>query len=282
MMIKKLIQIGELVKFSHSIFALPFALAAMLIAAAGPPSPRTFLLIVFAMVAARTAAMSFNRYLDASIDARNPRTADRHLPRGVFSRRFVLLFSLANATLFIVAAALLNRLCLLLSPIALLILYAYSFAKRVTNWTHLLLGVALGMSPIAAWIAVTGTWSFRPILLGLAVVFWVAGFDIIYAAQDLEFDRREGIHSLPAAFGIGRSLWIARGFHLITVVLLALFGREMQIGWPYYLSLGVTTVLFVYEHSLVKPADLSKVDAAFFNVNGFISLVFLAGVVLSV
>lgn len=279
---QKICEIGELVKFSHTIFALPFALASLLIASGGPPEARLFFLIVAAMVCARTAGMSFNRYIDAPIDAKNPRTASRHIPAGLLSKKFVLLFSIGNATAFVLLTALINRLCLQLSLVALLLVYGYSFTKRFTDWSHLVLGMVLGASPIAAWIAVTGRVDLQPLLLGAAVVFWVAGFDILYATQDLEFDRREGLHSLVVRYGIARSLWIARIFHLATVILLFLFGRVLHFGVSYHLALALILLLFLYEHSLVSPKDLSRVNAAFFNVNGLISLLFLAGVVLSV
>lgn len=279
---QRILELGELVKFSHTIFALPFALASLLIASGGPPEARLFFLIVAAMVCARTAGMSFNRYSDAPFDARNPRTASRQIPAGLLSKKFVLLFSIANAILFVLLTALINRPCLALSPAALLLVYGYSLTKRFTDWSHLVLGMVLGASPIAAWIAVTGRISFEPVLLGSAVLFWVAGFDIIYATQDYEFDRREGLHSLVVRYGIARSLWIARLFHLATLIFLTLFGKLLHFGFAYHLTMILILFLFIYEHSLVSPRDLSRVNAAFFNVNGFISLLFLAGVILSI
>lgn len=277
----KIRDIAEMVKLSHSVFALPFALASMLIAAEGLPPARVVLLIILAMVTLRSAGMSFNRFLDAHLDARNPRTASRHIPRGIVSRRFALAFSLINAVLFIAVTAGLNRLCLLLSFPAIALAFGYSFTKRWTSWSHLILGLVLGISPVAAWIAVTGRLSPEPLLLGLAVIFWVAGFDIIYATQDYDFDRREGLHSLVVRLGVGRALVAARFFHLITLGFLFLFGKTIHLEWTYYLALLLIGLLFLYEHSLVSPEDLSKVNAAFFNVNGFISLLFLAGVTLS-
>lgn len=281
-MISKIRQLGEMIKVSHSIFALPFALAAMLLAADGVPSFRTFFLIFLAMVAARNAGMSFNRYLDAEIDARNPRTAERHVPAGIFSKKFVFAFSLLNALAFGAVTFFINPLAFHLSPIALGIIYLYSWTKRFTHWSHLFLGLALGISPIGAWIAVTGTISPESILLGTAVIFWVAGFDIIYATQDHEFDRREGLHSLVVRFGVSKALWISRLFHLITVVLLLIFGQRLHLGWAYDLSWLLILFLFGYQHSIVSAKNLTRVNAAFFNVNGFISLIFLAGVVLSI
>lgn len=281
MQILKLRQTLEMIKFSHTIFALPFALASMLVAAEGLPSLRIVALLVLAMVAARSAGMSFNRFIDASLDAKNPRTASRHIPAGILSRRFVLLFSLMSGILFVASCFLINRVCFLLSPLALGILILYSFTKRWTDWSHLVLGLALGIAPPAAWIAVTGTLSLEPVLLGLAVLFWVAGFDVIYATQDYEFDQKEGLHSLVARFGIARALWISRVFHGLALAFLLLFGQGASLGWIYKLTVALIGILFLYEHSLVKPKDLSRVNAAFFNVNGYISLLFLSGVTLS-
>lgn len=279
---EKIREMGDLLKISHTVFALPFALSSMLIAAGGLPSLRVLILILLAMVTARSAGMSFNRFLDAEIDRRNPRTASRQIPRGVFSRRFILLFSVVNAGLFVLTASLLNPLCFRFSWAALALLYGYSFTKRFTNWSHLVLGLTLGSTPVAAWLAIRGGLAPEPIVLGAAVVFWVAGFDIIYATQDYEFDRKEGLHSAVVRFGIAKALWIARAFHLLTIVLFIVFGRMLQMGFGFDLSLMLIASLLAYEHSLVRANDLSRVNAAFFNVNGFISLLFLAGVVLSV
>ena len=254
----------------------------MLIAAGGLPSLRVLILILLAMLTARNAGMSFNRFLDAEIDRKNPRTASRQIPRRVFSRPFVLLFSLVNAGLLVLIARQLNPLCFQWSGTALALLYFYSFTKRFTNWSHLVLGLTLGSSPVAAWMAVRSSFAPEPFVLGTAVVFWVAGFDIIYATQDYEFDRKEGLRSAVVRFGIPRALWIARAFHLLTIVLFIVFGRMLRMGFGFDLSLMLIASLLAYEHSLVRAKDLSRVDAAFFNVNGFISLLFLAGVVLSV
>lgn len=280
--VTKLSELADLLKISHTIFALPFALSSMLIASHGLPPFRVLVLILLAMGAARNAGMSFNRFLDAEIDALNPRTTQRQLPRGVFSKKFVLIFSILNALGLVGIAWTLNPLCFRLVPVALVLLYAYSFTKRFTAWSHLVLGAVLGSSPVAAWAAVRGSLVVEPFVLGAAVVFWVAGFDIIYATQDDEFDRREGLHSAVVRFGIAKALWIARSFHLVTVVLLVVFGRMFSMGFAYDLSLLLVAMLLAYEHSLVKARDLSRVNAAFFNVNGFISLLFLAGVTLSV
>lgn len=278
---RKIRQTAEMVKFSHSIFALPFALASMLIAAGGIPPGRLVFLVIMAMVTARNAGMSFNRWLDASIDAKNPRTASRHIPRGLLSPGFVLAFSIVNAALFVWVASRINMLCFWLSFPTLGVLFFYSHTKRFTSLSHLVLGLALGMSPIGAWIAVTGTLAFAPVLLGVAVVFWVAGFDMIYATQDYDFDRKEGLHSLVVRLGLKNALRVARVFHAATVVLLLLFGNLLSLGWPYFLTWVLISLLFLYEHSLVKADNLSRINAAFFNVNGFISILFLAGVILS-
>lgn len=274
----KLRDLAEMVKVSHTIFALPFALASMLVAGGGFPPLRVVGLIVLAMFTARNAGMAFNRYLDAAIDARNPRTASRHIPRGVFSRSFVLAFALANAALFVVAAGFLNPLCLKLSPIALALLFSYSAMKRFTSLSHLVLGLTLGSSPVAAWAAVRGTLSWEPFVLGGAVIFWVAGFDVIYATQDYEFDKKEGLHSLAVALGVQNALRLSRLFHVLTILLFAAFGWLLHLGMAYNACLIAITLLLAYEHSLVKPHDLSRVNAAFFNVNGCVSLLFLIGV----
>lgn len=266
---------GEMVKFSHSVFALPFALASAVLAGAGRVPLRTMLWIVVAMVGARSAAMGFNRLADQAIDARNPRTAGRELPRGVLSRASVWLFVLVSAAALVVAAAMLNPLCLALSPVALAVVFGYSYTKRFTALSHLVLGLALAIAPVGAWLAVRGRFDATPIVLGLAVLAWVAGFDTIYSCQDAEFDRGAGLHSLPARLGVGRALLLARTFHaMATVLLLTLFALEPL--HPVYLAgvAGVAAAL-VYEHSLVKADDLSKVDAAFFLVNGWISVGYL-------
>ncbi len=277
---------AELVKFSHTIFALPFALAGMLVAADGLPAMRVVFLILICMVFARTAAMAFNRFLDADIDARNPRTSGRSIPKKVFSRGAVLAIAIACAAAFVFVTALINPLCFKLSVPALGLLFGYSYTKRFTRWCHLVLGLALGISPVAAWIAVTGVLSPVPVLLGVGVSFWVAGFDILYAAQDYDFDRTEGLHSVVTAFGIAKALWVSRIFHVLTIIFLSLFGLAAGLGLAYFLTLILVAGLLIYEQSLVRADDLirgdfSRIGAAFFNVNGFISLIFLAGIILS-
>lgn len=269
-----------MLKISHTIFALPFALASMLVAAGGWPPWRLVGLIILAMFLARNAGMAFNRYLDADIDAKNPRTATRHVPQGLLSKRFVLAFSLINAAAFIVVSGLINPLCLALSPVALLLLFSYSFMKRLTDFSHIVLGLVLGSSPIAAWAAVRGNLSWEPFLLGLGVLFWVAGFDVIYATQDYDYDRNAKLHSLVVRLGIGKALLLARAFHLMTLAFFVAFGLLLNLSWVYLVCLTVIAGLLAYEHSLVSEKDLSRVNAAFFNVNGFISLLFFAGVFL--
>lgn len=271
----------SLIKFSHTVFALPFALASMLIAARGLPSLRVFLLIIVCMVTARTAAMAFNRYLDADLDKKNPRTANREIPKGLITKRFARSLAVFSALLFAIACGMINTACMMLAPFALFLLFFYSYTKRFTSLSHLVLGLCLGIAPVGAWVAVTSRFSLEPVVLGLAVLFWVAGFDIIYATQDLEFDKREKLHSLVVRFGITKALWLARAFHLTTLILFFLFGKMIEADWAYYLALSLCSFLILYEHRLIRPDDLSKVNAAFFNMNGYISLVFLAGVVVS-
>jgi 4-hydroxybenzoate polyprenyltransferase len=266
----------EMIKWEHSIFALPFALCGAMLAAGGFPSLHQLLWIIVAMVAARSAAMAFNRWADASIDAANPRTSTRALPAGQLSPAFVVTFVVVSSAVFIFAASQLNRLSLLLSPVALAVLLLYSYTKRVTRWSHLVLGFALGIAPSAAWIAVRGSLDPRILLLTAAVTFWVGGFDVLYACQDFDFDRQAGLHSIPRSVGIPAALWIARGFHLIMVGMLV--GLVIVFGMGKLAVCGVLAVvlLLLYEHSLVRPNDLSKLNAAFFTMNGVISVLFFA------
>lgn len=266
----------EMIKWEHSIFALPFALCGAMLAAGGLPSLHQLVWIVVAMVAARSAAMAFNRWADAAIDASNPRTSTRALPAGHLTPGFVVTFVVVSSAIFIIAAAQLNRLSLLLSPVALAVLLLYSYTKRVTRWSHLVLGFALGIAPAAAWIAVRGSLDPRILLLTAAVTFWVGGFDVLYACQDFDFDRRSDLHSIPRWCGIPAALWIARAFHLVMVGLL--IGLLVVFGMGKLAACGVLLVilLLVYEHSLVRPNDLSKLNAAFFTMNGVISVLFFA------
>jgi 4-hydroxybenzoate polyprenyltransferase len=269
----------EMIKFEHSVFALPFALTGALLAARasrhGWPTLRQVLWIVVAMVAARSAAMTINRIVDLGYDQENPRTNRRALATGELSVSFAWVFTTIAVGLFLVAAWQLNPLALELAPIALAILFFYSFTKRFTNWSHLFLGFALGISPAAAWIAVTGGLDLRILILCAAVTLWVGGFDVLYACQDVDYDQHAGLFSVPKRFGIARALLIARAMHVGVVGLLALLAASFALPWPAWLGIVVVAALLTYEHSLVKADDLSKLDAAFFTVNGYISLLFL-------
>lgn len=268
-----------MIKFEHSIFALPFALVGALLAwstedgSASAFEPKLGWIIV-AMVGARSAAMAFNRLVDAAIDARNPRTATRHIPAGLLSPRFVWLFFAAAVAAFVFAAYSLNPLCLALSPVALAVILAYSYTKRFTAFSHLVLGLALGIAPTAAWIAVTGSIDLRTGWLTLAVMLWTAGFDIIYACQDHDFDKAAGLHSIPARLGIARALLLARVMHVAMLAALLVLARAFALGLFAYLGIAVVAALLLYEHSLVKPHDLSRVNVAFFTLNGWVSLLF--------
>jgi 4-hydroxybenzoate polyprenyltransferase len=269
----------EMIKFEHSVFALPFALTGALLAARFTshswPTWRQILWIIVAMVSARSAAMTINRIADLRYDKENPRTKMRALATGALSVSFAWIFSLVAIAVFVVAAWQLNPLALKLSPVALAILFFYSFTKRFTNWSHLFLGFALGISPAAAWIAVTGHLDLRMLILCAAVTLWVGGFDVLYACQDLDFDQQAGLFSIPKRFGIATALWIARIMHVGVVALLAWLAASFALPWPAWAGIGVVATLLAYEHSLVKPNDLSKLDAAFFTMNGYISISFL-------
>ena len=264
----------EMIKWEHSIFALPFALCGAMLAAGGVPSLHQLLWIVVAMVAARSAAMAFNRWADATIDAANPRTSTRALPAGHLSPAFAVTFVLVTSAVFVLAASQLNRLALLLSPVALAVLLLYSYTKRFTRWSHLVLGFALGIAPTGAWIAVRGALDPRILLLTAAVTFWVGGFDVLYACQDYEFDRQAGLHSLPCYLGIRGALWVARIFHLIMIGFLAGLLITFALGKLAVAGVVIVGLLLLYEHSLVKPNDLSRLNAAFFTMNGVISVLF--------
>jgi 4-hydroxybenzoate polyprenyltransferase len=265
---------GRMIKLSHSVFALPFALASVALAAPSGWRPWPLLWIVLAMVSARSAAMGFNRLADHWIDARNPRTEGRELPRGVLSRLEVWAFVVLSAAVFVFAAGMLNPLCLALSPVALAIVLGYSYTKRFTALSHLVLGVALAIAPVGAWLAVRGEFAREPLLLGLAVLFWVAGFDTIYACQDAEVDRREGLHSIPARLGVARALQVARVLHLAAFALLVALFFVTPLHWVYLAGMAGVGALLLYEHSLVRADDLSRVNVAFFTLNGWISLGF--------
>jgi len=272
--LSKIAVILQMIKFEHTVFALPFALTSMVIAAKGMPDLRVFAWILVAMVGARSAAMAFNRMADLRYDKLNPRTSDRALPAGILTLMEVWMFTLASAGVFALAAWMLNPLAFALSPVALLIIFGYSYTKRFTNLSHLILGLALGIAPVGAWIAVTGRIDLAPIVLSAAVMFWTAGFDIIYALQDMEFDARMGLFSIPKALGPGKGLLVSRAFHVVTVALLAGFGAVLGLGTVYYVGVAFVMCLLAYEQSLVSPSDFSRADVAFFNINGFVSIGF--------
>lgn len=268
----------EMIKWEHSIFALPFALTGAMLAANGWPTLRVLGLIILCMVAARSAAMAFNRLVDARIDAANPRTAMRALPAGQLTSGFVLVFTIVAVCVFLLGAALLNRLTLECAPLALAVVLAYSYMKRITRWSHLVLGLALGIAPAAAWIAVRGTLAPRAVLLTAIVILWVGGFDVLYACQDFEHDRKVGLFSVPATFGLERAFWIARAMHLAMVVLLFVMLRVFGLGVIALVGMCLVMALLAYEHSIISPRDLKRMNAAFFTLNGIISVVFFVSV----
>jgi 4-hydroxybenzoate polyprenyltransferase len=272
-----------MVRLSHTVFALPFALSGAVLAAARHGiTAAQIAWIVVAMVAARNAAMGFNRLADHEIDARNPRTAGRELPRGVLSRRAVWGFTLALAGLFVLAAFRLNPLCGALSPVALAVVFGYSYAKRFTWASHLLLGIALAIAPVGGWLAVAGSFAVEPWLVALAVALWVAGFDTIYACQDLEFDRQAGLHSLPARFGVARALGGARAFHAGALVALAAVGFVADLHPVYAVGWLAIAILLGWEHRLVRADDLSRVGVASFHLNGVVAVLYFATVLAAV
>jgi 4-hydroxybenzoate polyprenyltransferase len=275
----------EFVRFEHTVFALPFALAAMVVAASadrGWPGWRTFLLILAAMVCARTAAMGFNRIVDRKLDALNPRTAERHLPKERISPANAWTLVAASSLGLVFVAWLINPICGYLSPVALLIVFFYSFTKRFTDLSHFFLGLALGVAPLGAWLAVRGRFDWPPIVLAAAVVFWLVGFDIIYATQDYEFDKAQGLHSLPARLGIDGSLRVARGAHAMMAALLLAFGLISDLRMPYYFGLAIILVCLAGQHILARKQDPVSLNAAFFRMNAVISAVFLGAVVVDV
>ncbi len=272
----------EMIKWEHSVFALPFALTAAVLAADGWPHPAQLLWIVVCMVSARSAAMAFNRWADASLDAANPRTAMRAIPAGTLTRSFVGGFTVVSAALFILAAWQLNRLTFLLSPVALAVVLLYSYTKRFTRWSHLFLGLALGIAPPAAWIAIRGSLDPRILLLAGAVLFWVAGFDVFYSCQDAEHDRACGLWSVPASFGVAGAFAIARTMHIFMLALLLALVHAFALGTPGWVAVALVAMLLGYEHAIISPRDLSRINAAFFTLNGVISIVFFAGMAAAV
>ncbi|MEO5858384.1 MAG: UbiA-like polyprenyltransferase [Pyrinomonadaceae bacterium] len=266
----------EMIKFEHTLFALPFAFLGAVMAANGFPTWQQILWITLAMVGARSAAMTFNRIADREIDAKNPRTANRELPSGKLSVEFAWVFLFVSIGIFLLAAYSLNWLTFVLSPVALVSVLGYSYAKRFTAFAHLLLGWSLAISPTAAWIAVRGAIDSEiPVLLSLFVLMWTAGFDVMYACQDYEFDKKSGLHSIPARFGIARSLWIARLFHFQAFIVLLLLYLVSGLGVVALIGVGAVALLLVYQHTLVRAKDLSRLNAAFFTTNAFVSIILL-------
>lgn len=272
----------EMIKWEHSIFALPFALTGAVLAANGFPTLRTLFWIIVCMVSARSAAMAFNRLADAKLDAANPRTANRALPAGQLSHGFVSGFTVLSCVIFVLATLMLNRLTFLLSPIVLAVVLLYSYMKRITRWSHLVLGLALGIAPSAAWIAVRGSLDPRILVLTLIVLLWVGGFDVLYACQDFEHDRSAGLHSVPQAFGLEGAFWIARVMHLLTAVLLFVFVHLFGLGPLALAGMALVVILLAYEHTIISPQDLRRMNAAFFTLNGVISVMLFLFVTLDV
>ncbi len=271
-LLKKLTSILDLIKFSHTIFSFPFAVMSTFLAADGIPGMKQLLLILAALVTARSAAMSFNRLVDASYDIHNPRTAYRVELQKKIGRSSVWIFTISCVILFITCAWLLNRLAFFMAPLAILIIFGYSYTKRFTHLSHFVLGLALGLSPIGSWVGIQGTLTIVPFLLAFAVVLWTAGFDIIYACQDLEHDVKSGLYSIPKKLGIKGALILSAVLHLFMVLVLLAVSRHTDLGIMYTIGVCIVAALLVYEHSLVKPKDLSKINTAFFTVNGIISV----------
>jgi len=270
----------EMIKWEHSVFALPFALTGAMLAANGLPRAMQLVWIIVCMVSARSAAMAFNRWADAGLDAENPRTRSRAIPAGLLSRGFVGGFTVAMAAVFVLSAAQLNRLTLELSPLALAVVFFYSYTKRFTRWSHLALGLALGIAPAAAWIAVRGSLDPRILILTLAVMFWVAGFDLLYACQDASHDREHGLFSVPAVWGVPAAFWTARTLHVLMLGLLVWLVWAFRLGNFALAGVVLVALLLLYEHLIVSPGDLRRLNAAFFTMNGVISIVFFAFVAL--
>lgn len=262
----------KMIKFSHSVFALPFAFTGAIMAVSGIPSPHQIFWIIAAMVGARSGAMGLNRIIDRKIDAANPRTQDREIPAGKIASKNVMFFTLISFLILILAAYMLNPLCLKLSPVAITVLFIYSYTKRFTWASHFVLGLSLSAAPLGAWLAVRGAFDIDILPLSLAVIFWLAGFDTLYALYDIEFDKKHGLYSIPQSFGIKKALYLARIFHIISVLLLIYTGLIFDRSIYYWIGMTIVSALFLYEHSLVKPNDLSKLDMAFFNMNGYISV----------
>lgn len=274
--VHKIKHLSQLVMFSHTLFSLPFALIAMLLAGQGMPPIDVVFWILVCLVAGRNGANALNRYVDRRYDALNPRTADRHLPRGIVQSWEVLLLTGICYLVFIYGAYRLNPLCLMLSPVALFLFTTYSFTKRFTWLCHIVLGITCAGAPVGAWLAVTGTFAFPPLVLGAVVVLWVGGFDIIYGTQDIDFDRSNGLYSIPAQFGLKNALWIARGMHLLMVLLLVLLGYLSQLGFIYGLGVAISGVLLLIEHGIIDPKHRLKMNFAAYHINQIISVLLLS------
>ncbi|MDR2883633.1 MAG: putative 4-hydroxybenzoate polyprenyltransferase [Deferribacteraceae bacterium] len=270
----------KMIKIEHSLFALPFALSATVLAAKGVPSIYTLFWVVFCMVAARSGAMGFNRWADATIDAKNPRTATREIPKGTISKNSAFIFVVVSFALFMAGAYMLNFLSFALSPIIIGIFILYSYTKRFTSLCHLVLGVALGVSPLAAWVAVTGSFNTSIIYMGVAVVLWCAGFDLFYALQDMEFDKEEGLHSFPARFGTINTMITARYMHLVAFILFFIHGAMFAMGLIYFAGLVISGAMLLYEHYLVSKYGIAKLDKAFFNMNAAVSVILFVATIL--
>ena len=269
---EKIVLYLRMIKFPHSVFALPFAFTGAIMAAGGIPPPGKIFWITLAMVGARSGAMGLNRIIDREIDRANPRTRNRELPMGIIMVSEAVLFTIISFVILILSAYMLNPLCLKLSPIAIAVLFLYSYTKRFTWATHFVLGLSLSAAPMGAWIAVRGTFDAEILPITVAVIFWLAGFDTLYALQDIEFDKSYGLSSIPKRFGIKKALFFARTFHLVSFLLLLLSGLLFKLGIVYWLGMMIVAGMLIYEHSLVREDDLSKLDIAFFNMNGYISL----------
>ena len=275
---------GKLIKFSHSIFALPFALSSVVLCYSYYPEQFTWFKlfwIVVAMITARSAAMGFNRYVDRELDARNPRTMNREIPKGVISPLQTLAFIIISIIIFIISAAQLNDLALLLSPVALIVILGYSLTKRFTHFSHIFLGLGLGIAPLGAWIAITGQFDIIPAVLALGVTFWVAGFDVIYSCQDYEFDVNNGMHSIPVWSGIRGALIMSKLFHFLAAVAFLFLGYYAQLHWIYFIGISAIVLLMIYENRLINENDFTKIDMAFFNLNGLISVSFFIIIAIS-
>lgn len=272
---KSLIEFFKMIKLEHSLFALPFAFTGMFIAAKGIPSLHIIIWVTIAMISARSAAMGLNRLIDAEIDKENPRTSDRSIPKGLITKKKTLIYIIISLLIYFISTYMLNKLTFILSPIPVLIFILYSYTKRFTNLCHIVLGIALGLAPIGAWIATTGNIEISAVILGLSVLLWVAGFDILYAIQDIDFDRKQGLYSIPSVMGIYGALIIARILHTLSFLIFITLKFTASLGSIYLAGILISGAFMVYEHSLVSKNDLSKLNLAFFNINAYISIIIL-------